>query len=56
MNPVARRETWELIKKAKQGKTIIVTTQQIDEAEYLGDRVTILSNGKLECCGSLPFL
>ena len=33
MDPTARRETWEIIKQAKQGKIIILTTHYMDEAE-----------------------
>ena len=56
MDPTARRETWEIIKQAKQGKIIILTTHYMDEAEYLADRVAIMSAGRLECCGSSFFL
>ena len=45
MDPTARRETWELIKQAKQEKIIILTTHYMDEAEYLADRVAVVSKG-----------
>lgn len=56
MDPVARRETWEMIRGAKDGKLIILTTHYMEEAEYLADRVAIMSKGRLECCGSSLFL
>ena len=47
MDPQSRRETWEIIRKAKQDTIIILTTHYMDEAESLADRVAILSNGSL---------
>jgi ABC-type multidrug transport system ATPase subunit len=56
MDPTARRETWDIIKKAKTGKIIILTTHYMDEAEILADRVAIISRGSLMCCGTPLFL
>ena len=56
MDPTARRETWEIIKEAKQDKIIILTTHYMDEAEMLADRVAILSRGSLKTCGTTFFL
>lgn len=48
MDPRARRATWEFIGSLKnQGKTIILTTHYIEEAEVLSDRVGIIDYGKL---------
>jgi ABC-2 type transport system ATP-binding protein len=48
MDPRARRSTWEFIGALKnQGKTIILTTHYIEEAEALSDRVGIIDYGKL---------
>ena len=47
MDPTARRETWDIIKKAKDDKIIILTTHYMDEAEVLADRVAIISRGSL---------
>ena len=47
MDPTARRETWEIIKQAKENKIIILTTHYMDEAEILADRVAIISKGSL---------
>jgi len=47
MDPVTRREYWEIIRKLKdEKKTVIITTQFLDEAEELCDRIAILSKGK----------
>lgn len=36
--------------------TIILSTHHMDEADILGDRIAIISHGKLRCCGSSLFL
>ena len=38
------------------GRTILLSTHHMDEADILGDRIAILSNGQLKCCGSSMFL
>ena len=56
MDPTARRETWQLIERKKMDRIIILTTHYMDEADVLGDRIAIMSKGKLKCCGSSLFL
>uniref|UniRef100_A0A665XDU4 P-type phospholipid transporter n=1 Tax=Echeneis naucrates TaxID=173247 RepID=A0A665XDU4_ECHNA len=56
VDPYARRGIWELLLKYKQGRTIILSTHHMDEADILGDRIAIISNGKMRCCGSSLFL
>ncbi|TNN08454.1 ATP-binding cassette sub-family A member 1 [Schistosoma japonicum] len=56
VDPYSRRSIWDLILKAKLNKTIIITTHHMDEADILGDRIGIISQGKLKCCGSSLFL
>jgi len=38
------------------GRTIILSTHFMDEADILGDRIAIISEGRLRCCGSSMFL
>ena len=45
------RLTWQLIKKLKKGRIILLTTHSMDEADELGDRIAIMANGSLRCCG-----
>ncbi|CRK94334.1 CLUMA_CG007849, isoform A [Clunio marinus] len=52
----ARRALWDLLIQEKIGRTIMLTTQHMDEAETLGDRVAILHEGHLETVGSPYFL
>jgi ABC-type multidrug transport system ATPase subunit len=40
----------------KMDRIIILTTHYMDEADVLGDRIAIMSKGKLQCCGSSLFL
>ena len=48
LDPLARRNLWELIAKIKdQGKTIILTTHYLEEAEVLCDRVAIMEKGEI---------
>jgi ATP-binding cassette subfamily A (ABC1) protein 3 len=56
MDPTSRRNTWKLIKDLKKDRLVILTTHYMDEADELGDRIAIMSNGKLVCCGSSLFL
>jgi ABC-2 type transport system ATP-binding protein len=47
LDPQARRQLWELIEEFKQsGRTILLTTHYMDEAERLCDRVAIMDHGK----------
>ncbi|XP_072953821.1 ABC transporter A family member 1 isoform X1 [Typha angustifolia] len=56
MDPYSMRSTWQLIKKIKKGRIILLTTHSMDEADVLGDRIAIMANGHLRCCGSSLFL
>jgi len=48
LDPQARRNFWQLIKNIKaEGKTIILTTHYMDEAEQLCDEVVIMDHGKI---------
>lgn len=52
VDPITRRQFWEMIYKASnEGTTIFVTTHYMDEAEYC-DRVSIMVNGKIEALDS----
>ena len=56
LDPEARRQTWDLLKKYKSGRTIMLTTHNMEEADYLGDRIAIMVDGTLRCCGSPMYL
>src|ERR1035437_1041827 len=53
LDPQARRQLWELIERFKQaGRTILLTTHYMDEAERLCDRVAIMDHGKVIALGT----
>jgi len=56
MDPLARRELWDLLSSLRKGRTMLLTTHYMDEADVLGDRIAIMSLGKLQCEGSSQFL
>ncbi|KAL3853296.1 hypothetical protein ACJMK2_016847 [Sinanodonta woodiana] len=56
MDPAARRQTWEILQKFRSGRTMILTTHFMDEADILGDRIAIMSNGVVKCAGKSMFL
>lgn len=56
MDPSARRFTWDLLQRYRSGRTILLTTHFMDEADVLGDRIAIMAEGKVQCCGSSLFL
>lgn len=45
MDLSARRRLWEMLKKNKQGRIVILTTHYMDEADILGDRIAIMAEG-----------
>jgi ABC-2 type transport system ATP-binding protein len=54
LDPEARIEVWKVVKElADGGRTVFLTTQYLDEAEQLADRVAILHEGKIIASGTL---
>ena len=56
MDVMARRSLWEFLKNYKKDRIILLTTHFLDEAEYLGDRIGIMTDGQYICCGSGSYL
>ena len=51
-DPHARRQAWETLRSLRElGKTILLTTHYLDEAEHLADRVAVLGEGKIVAVG-----
>ena len=42
---------WNIIQEAKQGRTIVLTTHSMEEAEVLCQRIGIMAKGTLRCIG-----
>ncbi|XP_077553338.1 phospholipid-transporting ATPase ABCA3-like [Haemaphysalis longicornis] len=56
MDPDERRSMWELLLEVRRGRTILLTTQYLEEADVLGDRIAVMANGQIRCLGSPTFL
>uniref|UniRef100_A0A672P7E8 ATP binding cassette subfamily A member 4 n=1 Tax=Sinocyclocheilus grahami TaxID=75366 RepID=A0A672P7E8_SINGR len=56
VDPYSRRSIWDLLLKYRTGRTVILSTHHMDEADLLSDRVAIISKGRLHCSGSPLFL
>jgi len=57
LDPLNRRRVWDqLIRLKREGKTIILTTHYMDEAEALSDNLVIISKGKVVASGTLQGL
>ena len=52
-DPSARRGAWEMIRNLRSlGKTVVLTTHYMDEAEHLADRVAIMVDGQIVAVGA----
>ncbi len=57
LDPEARIEVWEIVRElTESGTTVFLTTQYLDEAEQLADRIAILHQGKIIIQGTLDEL
>lgn len=57
LDPEARIEVWKIVKElAGGGTTVLLTTQYLEEAEQLADKIAILHEGKIIASGTLPEL
>ncbi len=53
LDPQSRRQLWEIVRNLRvQGRTVLITTHYMDEAERLCDRVAIVDQGKVIALGS----
>ncbi|NOU86956.1 ATP-binding cassette domain-containing protein [Paenibacillus sp. LMG 31460] len=57
LDPEARIEVWKIVKElAGSGTTVLLTTQYLEEAEQLADRIAILHEGRIIASGTLSDL
>lgn len=52
VDPAARRRIWRLIDQHRVGRTVILSTHHLDEADMLSDTVVVMHKGKILCTGS----
>ncbi|KJE91770.1 ATP-binding cassette transporter 1 [Capsaspora owczarzaki ATCC 30864] len=56
VDPYARRAIWDLVIRHKAGRSIILSTHYMEEADLLADRIAIVADGQLRCVGASLFL
>jgi ABC-2 type transport system ATP-binding protein len=56
LDPISRRELWEILRALGKERFIFLTTHYLEEAEQLADKIAILKNGKLVSIGTLAEL
>ena len=56
LDPKVRQQVWELIHKLKEGKSIILTTHSMEEADVLADRICVVVKGRMKCFGNIFYL
>ena len=52
LDPDVRRLIWGIINDVSNGRTIVITTHSMEEAEVLCQRIAIMSHGTLRCCAT----
>lgn len=52
MDPVSRREVWDLLEAQKRKRLVLLTTHSMEEADVLGDRIAIMKQGAIQCIGT----
>jgi ABC-2 type transport system ATP-binding protein len=53
LDPVSRTEAWHIIRElTRNGTTILLTTQDLEEADRLADRITVLADGRVVASGT----
>ncbi|KAH9528515.1 phospholipid-transporting ATPase ABCA3 [Dermatophagoides farinae] len=56
LDPEARRGVWDFLLSIRKDRLIMLSTHWMEEADVLGDRIAIMSRGRVVCCGSSIFL
>ena len=52
LDPQTKRAMWSLIDGAKEGRSIVLTTHSMEEADALCGRIAIMAHGKMRCLGT----
>jgi ABC-2 type transport system ATP-binding protein len=56
LDPLARREFWEVLQEVRKDRFVVLTTHYMEEAEQLADTIGVLEEGKLIALGTLDEL
>ncbi|KAF9922051.1 hypothetical protein FBU30_007846 [Linnemannia zychae] len=52
LDPHVRRVIWDIINRVKVGRTVVLTTHSMEEADILSDKIAIMTSGRLRCIGT----
>lgn len=52
LDPISRRQVWELIRELKKDRAVILTTHSMEEADVLSDSIAVIVDGQLKTIGS----
>ncbi|KAF9148462.1 hypothetical protein BG015_009807 [Linnemannia schmuckeri] len=52
LDPHVRRVIWDIVNRVKVGRTLVLTTHSMEEADILSDRIAIMTSGRLRCIGT----
>ncbi len=52
MDPVSRRQVWNLLEREKKKRLVLLTTHSMEEADMLGDHIAIMKRGEFCCMGT----
>ena len=52
LDPVNKRKIWTLVNQIKSNRAILLTSHSMDEADFLADRIGIMSKGEFKCIGT----
>lgn len=56
LDPLSRRAIWDMVSLIKKDRVVVLTTHNLEEADFLGDRVMILQTGQVKALGDPLFL
>lgn len=56
LDPECRHVVWDLIAKTSRKACVLMTTQSVEEAETLGDRIVLMRDGRVVSSGSPAWL
>lgn len=56
MDPVNRHRVWNSIRALKERAIVVLTTHSMEEADYLGDQICLMSAGRIRAMGTSLFL
>lgn len=56
LDVVAKRDLWDILKRVKVGRSIILTTHEMHEVDDIADRTIIMNQGKIVAIGTSLYL